>query len=155
MLQASIEVEAVYDEIDFHVNINRVEFEEICDHLFRRILDAVERALRLAKYRYWAKTIFFSSEAGYDRLLIDDVIVLGGSSQIPKIQRLLSGFFPGLNLISSPASDNMVVHGAAVQVSGLPASSRYVINSWVLRQQYVRGTRPSSPSSFTTCAHIR
>ena len=98
--QASIEIEALYDGIDFNATINRARFEDLCADLFRSTLEPVERALKDAKM---------------DKSMIDEIVLVGGSSRIPKIQRLLQDFFNGKELNKSINPDEAVAYGAAVQ----------------------------------------
>jgi heat shock 70kDa protein 1/2/6/8 len=72
--EASIEVDALHDGIDFYSKISRARFEELCSDLFRQTIGPVERALK---------------DAGLNTREIHDVVMVGGSTRIPKIQRLL------------------------------------------------------------------
>merc|ERR1711970_296885 len=70
---ASIEIDALYDGIDFYTNITRARFEELCADLFKSTLQPVERALKDAKF---------------DKSKIDELVLVGGSTRIPKVQKL-------------------------------------------------------------------
>lgn len=105
--QASIEIDAMYDGIDFYTQIGRARFEELCSDLFRGTIDPVERALR---------------EAQIDKSQIDDIVLVGGSTRIPKIRRLVSEFFNGKELNKSVNPDEAVAYGAAVQAAILNPS---------------------------------
>lgn len=100
--QASIEIDALYEGIDFYTTISRARFEELCGDLFRGTLDPVELALRDAKL---------------DKGKIDEVVLVGGSTRIPKIQNLLSNFFNGKELNKSVNPDEAVAYGAAIQAA--------------------------------------
>lgn len=100
--QASIEIDALFDGVDFYTSITRARFEELCADLFRGTLDPVERALRDAKL---------------DKSQIDDIVLVGGSTRIPKIQKLLSDYFNGKDLNKSVNPDEAVAYGAAVQAA--------------------------------------
>ena len=76
-IRASIEIDSLYEGIDYYTNITRAQFEELNADLFRGILEPVEKALRDAKM---------------DKLSIHDVVLVGGSTRIPKIQKLLQDF---------------------------------------------------------------
>merc|ERR1719481_678657 len=76
--QASIEIDALYEGVDFYTSITRARFEELCADLFRGTLDPVEKALRDAKL---------------DKGQIHEVVLVGGSTRIPKVQSLLQDFF--------------------------------------------------------------
>merc|ERR1712243_390479 len=100
--QANIEIDSLFEGIDFYTSITRARFEELCSDLFKGTLDPVEKALRDAKL---------------DKSGIDDVVLVGGSTRIPKIQKLLSDFFNGRELNKSINPDEAVAYGAAVQAA--------------------------------------
>lgn len=100
--QASIEIDSLYEGIDFYTSITRARFEEMCSDLFRGTLEPVEKALRDAKM---------------DKSQIHDVVLVGGSTRIPKIQKLLQDFFNGRDLNKSINPDEAVAYGAAVQAA--------------------------------------
>ncbi|KPP56174.1 hypothetical protein Z043_126257, partial [Scleropages formosus] len=84
--QASIEIDSLYEGIDFYTSITRARFEELNADLFRGTLDPVEKSLRDAKM---------------DKAQIHDIVLVGGSTRIPKIQKLLQDFFNGKELNKS------------------------------------------------------
>ena len=100
--QASIELDALYDGIDFNSSITRARFEELCSDYFKTCLDTVDRALRDAKV---------------GKSDIHDIVLVGGSSRIPKIQQMLSDYFNGKELCKSVNPDEAVAYGAAVQAN--------------------------------------
>ena len=100
--QASIEIDSLYEGIDFYTTITRARFEEINGDLFRGTLDPVEKALRDAKF---------------DKGQIHDIVLVGGSTRIPKIQKILQDFFNGKELNKSINPDEAVAYGAAVQAA--------------------------------------
>uniref|UniRef100_A0A8C5VG41 Heat shock cognate 71 kDa protein n=1 Tax=Microcebus murinus TaxID=30608 RepID=A0A8C5VG41_MICMU len=100
--QASIEIESLYEGIDFYTSITRARFEELNADLFRGTLDPVEKALRDAKL---------------DKSQIHDIVLVGGSTRIPKIQKLLQDFFNGKELNKSINPDEAVAYGAALQAA--------------------------------------
>jgi L1 cell adhesion molecule like protein len=100
--QATLEIDALYEGIDFYTKISRARFEELCAAVFRSTLEPVERALRDAKM---------------DKSNIDEVVLVGGSTRIPKIQKLLQEFFNGKELNKGLNPDEAVAHGAAVQAA--------------------------------------
>ena len=100
--QANIEIDSLYEGVDFYTSITRARFEELCVDLFRGTLDPVEKALRDAKL---------------DKSSIDDIVLVGGSTRIPKVQKLLSDFFNGKELNKSINPDEAVAYGAAVQAA--------------------------------------
>ena len=100
--QASIEIDSLYEGVDFYTTITRARFEELCADLFRGTLEPVEKSLRDAKM-------------GKD--IIHDIVLVGGSTRIPKIQKLLQDFFNGKELNKSINPDEAVAYGAAVQAA--------------------------------------
>nr|AYV89192.1 heat shock cognate 71 kDa [Tetranychus evansi] len=100
--QASIEIDSLHEGVDFYSTITRARFEELCSDLFRSTLDPVERALRDAKL---------------DKSHIKEIVLVGGSTRIPKIQKLLQDFFNGKELNKSINPDEAVAYGAAVQAA--------------------------------------
>ena len=100
--QANIEIDSLYEGVDFYSSITRARFEELCSDLFRGTLEPVEQALRDAKL---------------DKSKIDEVVLVGGSTRIPKIQKLLQDFFNGKELNKSINPDQAVAYGAAVQAA--------------------------------------
>ncbi|XP_037975569.2 heat shock protein 68 [Plutella xylostella] len=105
--EASLEVDALHDGIDFYSKLSRARFEELCADLFRQTIGPVERAL---------------SDAKMNIRDINDVVMVGGSTRIPKIQRLLQDFFNGKTLNLSINPDEAVAYGAAVQAAILTGS---------------------------------
>lgn len=100
--QASIEIDALYEGIDFYTTLTRPRFEELNGQLFRDTITCVEKALRDAKM-------------GKDE--IQEIVLVGGSTRIPKIQKLLEDFFKGKSLNKSINPDEAVAYGAAVQAA--------------------------------------
>jgi len=100
--QTSIEIDALYEGIDFYTSITRARFEELCADLFRSTLEPVSQAIRDSKL---------------DKGAIDDVVLVGGSTRIPRVQKLLQEFFGGKELNKGVNPDEAVAHGAAVQAA--------------------------------------
>ncbi|XP_015189296.1 PREDICTED: heat shock protein 70 A2-like [Polistes dominula] len=100
--EATIEIDALYEGIDFYTKISRARFEELCSDLFRSTLEPVEKAL---------------ADAKFDKRSIHDVVLVGGSTRIPKIQNMLQNFFCGKQLNLSINPDEAVAYGAAVQAA--------------------------------------
>uniref|UniRef100_A0AAX7TTI6 Heat shock cognate 70 n=1 Tax=Astatotilapia calliptera TaxID=8154 RepID=A0AAX7TTI6_ASTCA len=100
--QASIEIDSLYEGTDFYTSITRARFEELNADLFRGTLEPVEKSLRDAKM---------------DKTQIHDIVLVGGSTRIPKIQKLLQDFFNGRDLNKSINPDEAVAYGAAVQAA--------------------------------------
>ncbi len=102
--QANVEIDSLFEGIDFYSAISRARFEELCSDLFRGTMDPVEKALRDAKL---------------DKSQIHEVVLVGGSTRIPKIQKMLSDFMNGKELNKSINPDEAVAYGAAVQAAVL------------------------------------
>ncbi|XP_031825836.1 heat shock 70 kDa protein cognate 4 [Nomia melanderi] len=100
--QASIEIDSLFEGVDFYTSITRARFEELCADLFRSTLEPVEKALRDAKM---------------DKGQVHSIVLVGGSTRIPKIQKLLQDFFNGKELNKSINPDEAVAYGAAVQAA--------------------------------------
>lgn len=100
--EANIEIDALFEGIDFYSRVSRARFEELNADLFRTTLDPVEKALKDAKL---------------DKSSINDIVLVGGSTRIPKIQSLLQNFFNGKKLNLSINPDEAVAYGAAVQAA--------------------------------------
>ncbi|XP_011506233.1 PREDICTED: heat shock protein 68-like [Ceratosolen solmsi marchali] len=100
--EAAIEIDALIEGIDFYTKVSRARFEELCADLFRSTLDPVEKAL---------------ADAKMDKRSINDVVLVGGSTRIPKIQSILQNFFCGKQLNLSINPDEAVAYGAAVQAA--------------------------------------
>ncbi|CAF1016620.1 unnamed protein product [Didymodactylos carnosus] len=100
--QTAIEIDSLHEGIDFYSNITRARFEELNADLFRSTLEPVEQALRDAKM---------------DKSHIHEIVLVGGSIRIPKVQKLLQDFFNGKELNKSINPDEAVAYGAAVQAA--------------------------------------
>ena len=99
---ASIEIDSLFEGIDFTTTITRARFENLCDSFFKRCMEPVEQVLRDSKL----------SKAN-----IHEIVLVGGTTRIPKIQQLLSDFFNGKELCKSINPDECVAYGAAVQAA--------------------------------------
>merc|ERR1712018_322682 len=115
--QASIEIDSLFEGIDFYTSITRARFEELCSDLFKGTLQPVEKSLRDAKM---------------DKSPINDVVLVGGSTRIPKVQKLLSDFFNGKDLNKSINPDEAVAYGAAVQAAILTGDTSEAISDLLL-----------------------
>ena len=114
---ATIEIDSLFDGFDFSTTITRAKFENLCDKLFRDIMDPVEQVLRDSKL---------------SKSQIHEVVLVGGSTRIPKIQQLLSEFFNGKELCKSINPDECVAYGAAVQGAVLSGDSNEKIADLLL-----------------------
>ncbi|XP_033228143.1 heat shock protein 68-like isoform X1 [Belonocnema kinseyi] len=100
--EATIEIDALYEGVDYYTKVSRARFEELCADLFRATLEPVEKAL---------------ADAKLDKRAIDEVVLVGGSTRIPKVQNMLQNFFCGKQLNLSINPDEAVAYGAAVQAA--------------------------------------
>jgi len=100
--QASIEIDSLFEGIDFYTTITRAKFEELNMDLFRGCVAPVERVLKDGKI---------------DKKSVHEIVLVGGSTRIPKVQQLLQDFFNGKELNKSINPDEAVAYGAAVQAA--------------------------------------
>lgn len=103
-VRATIEVDSLFEGVDYHATITRARFEQLCGEDFRNCLEPVKKVLNDAKC---------------SKSDVQDVVLVGGSTRIPKIQQLLSDFFNGKELNKSINPDEAVAYGAAVQAAVL------------------------------------
>ncbi|CAG9784851.1 unnamed protein product [Diatraea saccharalis] len=115
--EATIEIDALHEGIDFYTRVSRARFEELNADLFRGTLEPVEKALKDAKL---------------DKSSIHDVVLVGGSTRIPKIQSMLQNFFCGKKLNLSINPDEAVAYGAAVQAAILSGEQHSKIQDVLL-----------------------
>jgi L1 cell adhesion molecule like protein len=106
--QTSIEIDSLYEGIDFFTSITRARFEELNIDLFRKCMEPVEKVINDAKM---------------DKSIIHDIVLVGGSTRIPKVQQMLQDFFNGKELCKSINPDEAVAWGAAVQAAILTGES--------------------------------
>jgi L1 cell adhesion molecule like protein len=100
--QATIEIDSLVDGIDYSCSLSRARFEELCMDYFRSSLGPVEKVLR---------------DGGIDKKQIHEVVLVGGSTRIPKVQQLIQEFFNGKEPCKSINPDEAVAYGAAVQAA--------------------------------------
>ena len=100
--QAPIECETLAEGEDYNTNISRAKFEELCMDLFRKCMPPVENVLK---------------DSGIGKGQIHEIVLVGGSTRIPKVQSMLSDFFNGKALNKSINPDEAVAYGAAVQAA--------------------------------------
>jgi len=115
--QAAVEIDSLYQGVDFYSSITRARFEELCADLFRQTLVPVEKAL---------------TDARVAKGQIDEVVLVGGSTRIPKIQKMLSDFFNGKELNKSINPDEAVAYGAAVQAAVLTGATDAAVQDLLL-----------------------
>ena len=98
--QAEVHIDSLFNGTDYRTSISRAKFENLCKDIFERTMKPVEEALL---------------NANIDKSKIDEIVLVGGSTRIPKIQTLLSNFFNGKELNRSINPDEAVAYGAAIQ----------------------------------------
>ncbi|CAK7336329.1 unnamed protein product [Dovyalis caffra] len=115
--QTTIEIDSLYEGIDFYSTITRARFEELNMDLFRRCMEPVEKCLRDAKI---------------DKRQVHEIVLVGGSTRIPKVQQLLQDFFNGKELCKSINPDEAVAYGAAVQAAILSGEGNQKVQDLLL-----------------------
>jgi L1 cell adhesion molecule like protein len=115
--QTTIEIDSLFEGIDFYSPITRARFEELNMDLFRKCMEPVEKCLRDAKM---------------DKKSVHDVVLVGGSTRIPKVQQLLQDFFNGKELCKSINPDEAVAYGAAVQAAILSGEGNEKVQDLLL-----------------------
>ncbi|GMY10820.1 heat shock cognate 70 kDa protein 2-like [Fagus crenata] len=111
--QTTIEIDSLFDGIDFYSAITRARFEELNMKLFKECLEPVEKCL---------------TDAKMDKSDVHDVVLVGGSTRIPKVQKLLQGFFNGKELCKRINPDEAVAYGSAVQAAILNEKGNTKVN---------------------------
>ena len=114
---ATIEVDALCDGVDFSYNMSRAKFEELCQDLFKKAIAPVEQVMKDAK---WSKD------------QIHDIVLVGGSTRVPKVQQLLREYFNGKELCQSVNPDEAVAYGAAVQAAILSGVKNETLESLIV-----------------------
>jgi len=99
---ASVEIDSLFDGVDFNSVLTRAKFEDLCADYFRNTLAPVEQVMR---------------DSGVSKSKIDEVVLVGGSTRIPKVQQLIKDFFNGKEPCKSINPDEAVAYGAAVQAA--------------------------------------
>merc|ERR1712086_191353 len=100
--QATLEIDSLYDGIDYTGSITRARFEELCGDLFRKTFEPVEQVMK---------------DSGISKSNIHEIVLVGGSTRIPKVQSQLTDYFNGKQLNRSINPDEAVAYGAAVQAA--------------------------------------
>ena len=99
---ATVELESLHEGVDFFSSITKARFESLCMNLFQKCISPVTKVLQ---------------DAGVSKSQVDEVVLVGGSTRIPKIQELLSSFFNNKELNKGINPDEAVAYGAAVQAA--------------------------------------
>ena len=99
---ANVELESIFEGIDFFTSITKARFESLCMNLFQKCITPVTKVLQ---------------DAGVSKSAVHEIVLVGGSTRIPKVQELLSSFFNGKELNKGINPDEAVAYGAAVQAA--------------------------------------
>jgi len=116
-IRATIEVDSLFEGIDFSATVSRARFEQLCREDFQKCLDPVKKVL---------------SDSSMSKSQIHDVVLVGGSTRIPKIQSMLTDFFGGKKPCQSINPDEAVAYGASVQAAILAGEDQSAPQDFVL-----------------------
>ena len=105
---AHIEIDSLVDGMDYSTTVSRAKFEALCSDLFSKTMEPVEKVIR---------------DANVSKSQVDEIVLVGGSTRVPKIQDLLKNFFNGKELCKNINPDEAVAYGAAVQASILSGTA--------------------------------
>jgi heat shock protein 1/8 len=101
-ISTTINIDSLADGVDMNITLTKTKFEELCGDLFVKCMKPVENVLR---------------DANVSKASVDEIVLVGGSTRIPKVQELLRNFFNGKELCRSINPDEAVAYGAAVQAA--------------------------------------
>jgi L1 cell adhesion molecule like protein len=101
-VQTTIELDSIYDGIDLNITLSRAKLESLCSDIFTRILNPINLVIK---------------DADINKNDIEEIILVGGTTRIPKIQELLSNYFNGKELNKSINPDEAVAYGASIQAA--------------------------------------
>ena len=105
--EAHIEIDNLTEEEDLDIYLTRVEFEKHCNELFQRCFDSIKEAME---------------KASLTKNDIDDIVLVGGSSRIPKIQEMIQKYFDGKELCKNINPEEVIAYGAAYQAAVVDAN---------------------------------
>ena len=114
---ASIEIDSLYEGIDFYTSLTRAKFENICGDLFKQCISPIDKLLVDAKL---------------SKGDVDEIVLVGGSTRIPALQKMLGDYFGGKELNKSVNPDEAVAYGAAIQASILNGDNEESIKDILL-----------------------
>ena len=106
---ANVEIDSLYEGVDFFTSITRAKFESLCMSLFQKCIQPVSKVLQ---------------DAGCSKSQVDEIVLVGGSTRIPKIQQMISDYFGGKELNKGVNPDEAVAYGAAVQSNILSGGAK-------------------------------
>ena len=114
---ANVEMDSLAEGIDYYTSITRAKFEQLCDHLFRRCIEPIEKVILDSKV---------------DKSAIDEIVLVGGTTRIPKFQKMIVDAFNGKELNKSINPDEAVAYGAAIQAAILSGDGDEKTNEMLL-----------------------
>jgi L1 cell adhesion molecule like protein len=114
---ANIEIDSLFDGQDLNTSITRAKYESLCSSIFQRTMEPVDQVLK---------------DSGLSKSDINEIVLVGGSTRIPKIQELLSSYFNGKELNKTINPDEAVAYGAAVQAAILSGSTDETLGGLLL-----------------------
>jgi L1 cell adhesion molecule like protein len=116
-VQTTIELDSIYDGIDLNISLSRAKLESLCSDIFNRILNPIDLVIK---------------DADINKNNIEEIILVGGTTRIPKIQELLSNYFNGKELNKSINPDEAVAYGASIQAAILSGIKDDKLNNLIL-----------------------
>ncbi|GJY51165.1 heat shock cognate 70 kDa protein 2 [Tanacetum coccineum] len=116
--RTSIDIDCLYDGVDFSSNITRAKFEELNMDFFNKCMESVQTCL---------------SDAKFEKSMVDKVVLVGGSTRIPKVQNLLQDFFDGKDLCKTINPDEAVAYGAAVLAANMTGKGNQIVQDLMLK----------------------
>ncbi|KAL8237192.1 hypothetical protein R6Q59_018273 [Mikania micrantha] len=131
-IETSIEIDSLHEGVDFSMRFTRAKFEELNSHFFLKCMEHVESCLR---------------DGNVHKNNIDDIVLVGGSTRIPKVQSMLKEFFDWKPLCKSINADEAVAYGAAVLAAKLSGNGNKAVKDLVLLDV--------TPLSLGTCIKER
>jgi heat shock protein 1/8 len=137
--QTTIEIDSLFEGVDFYTSITRARFEELCQDLFRSTMEPVEKVLRDSKI---------------DKSNVDEIVLVGGSTRIPRVQKLVSDFFngkvrpsPSLPVVTECGTDEIRFYRSPTSPSTPMRPLPTVLPS---RPPFSRETRPRRPRTSSS-----
>ncbi|XP_052619942.1 heat shock 70 kDa protein 3 [Lactuca sativa] len=117
IIDTTIDIESLQDGVDFSMRISRAKFEKLNEDFFSKCIEMVEKCL---------------SDAEMNKRNIDEVVLVGGSTRIPKVQQLLKDLFQGKELSKKIHADEAVAYGATVLAAKLTGCTGKKVDNLVL-----------------------
>lgn len=116
--RTSIDIDCLYEGVDFSSSITRAKFEELNMDFFNKCMESVQTCL---------------SDAKFEKSMVDKVVLVGGSTRIPKVQKMLQDFFDGKDLCKTLNPDEAVAYGAAVLAANMTGKGNQIVQDLMLK----------------------